>query len=129
MLCSSFANTARQAAASSYQPIILVLNLVYATIRTFLSPRPFAIVWEGLGVCVLATVQYMAYKGILEHAATTAGSLKSNSSELTGGKSLDVLGLAVLLQFGSLFSLRLVFWGICMFPVWGAYHLYRTFKK
>lgn len=96
----------------------------------FLSPRPFPIVWEGLGVSVLMMMQYVAYRGILEHAATaTTASMKSNSNELTGGKSLDVLGLAVLLQYSSIFSVRFIYWGIWMFPVWGAYHLYSIFRK
>jgi hypothetical protein len=78
-------------------------------------------------------MQYIAYNGILEHAAsgtTTSASAKSNkSSELTGGKSLDVLGLAILLQYASIFSLRFIYWGIWLFPIWGVYQLYSTFKK
>jgi hypothetical protein len=109
----------------------LVLNLIYAAIRTFVSPRPFTVRWEGLGLAVLMMMQYTAYKGILEHAAsgTTASAKSSKSSELTGGKSLDVLGLALLLQYASILSLRFIYWGIWVFPIWGVYQLYSTFKK
>jgi hypothetical protein len=72
---------------------------------------------------VLVSLSGFAYKGILEdHANTT-----SNGEALKGGLSLDLLGLVVLVQFGSFVS-SYFYWLLGLVPIVGGYKLYSTFK-
>mmetsp|Transcript_4320 Transcript_4320/g.11850 ORF Transcript_4320/g.11850 Transcript_4320/m.11850 type:complete len:164 (+) Transcript_4320:17-508(+) len=117
------AAAARSQASGTYLPILAVANVVWALLRfAWYSSHTFH--WpEGLAVLSLAGVQYYAYTNILDQAATS----KSNKKQLTGGVFLDVLGLALLLQYCAVLIWKGCYWGTFIFPVWGAYSLYSTF--
>ncbi len=69
--------------------------------------------------------QAYSYVGILEHASTNAGN--KNSKELTGGSSLDLLAVTLLVQFGSvLHSVKWLWISLVGVPVAGAYSLYKA---
>jgi hypothetical protein len=72
---------------------------------------------------LLVGLSVFSYKGILDDHA--AGSGKGEA--LAGGLSLDLLGLAVVVQFGS-FGSSYFYWLLGLIPVGGGYKLYKTFK-
>ena len=73
---------------------------------------------------LLVVISSFAYKGILDDHANSSG---SKGEALAGGLSLDLLGLAILVQFGSLAS-NYFYWLLISIPVVGIYKLYGTFK-
>lgn len=79
--------------------------------------------WEYSSWTLLGALQYYAYSSILEQSATT--SLRKN--QLVGGVYLDVWGLAVFIQYLAPFLWKPLFFGLFIFPIWGAYSLYSTF--
>lgn len=78
----------------------------------------------------LVGLSYISYKGILEDHANTIpskGKGLSQSEALAGGASLDLLGLVVVVQFGSIFISTKLYWLLICIPIWGCYKLYTTF--
>lgn len=63
----------------------------------------------------------------MEDAANNASSSSSNK-KLAGGASLDLLGLIVLVQFGSVLMGDGFFWLLVILPFWGGYKMYSTMK-
>lgn len=123
---------ARAVASATYFPILAGINAVHLLIRlyqwdAFISSRRNIV----LNALLLGLTAF-AYKGILDDHAESAskstnkvvGGGKSNE-KLAGGASLDLLGLVVLVQFGSaLISDK--FYGILfILPFWGAYKIYQ----
>jgi len=80
-------------------------------------------IWGFLGILILLGLQYYAYVGILENAVTRSPSDKS----LVGGASLDLLGVVLVVQFGSVLITPKLYWVLAALPPWAAYSLYRTF--
>jgi hypothetical protein len=77
---------------------------------------------------VLFGLQYYAYHGILDHAANNASkAMVKDNSTLIGGSNLDLLGLALFIQFGAvLISSKLYYVLILVGPIWGANNLMNT---
>lgn len=77
---------------------------------------------------ILVGLSYFAYKGILDDHASSAGAGAAGKGEaLAGGLSLDLLGLTVLVQFGSLVS-NYCYVLLALIPIFGGYKLYKTFR-
>lgn len=75
---------------------------------------------------ILVGISCFAYKGILDdHANSTSGGGKGEA--LAGGLSLDLLGLAIVIEFGSFMS-DYFYWLLGVIPVVGFYKLYTAFQ-
>ncbi|KAL3785857.1 hypothetical protein HJC23_008745 [Cyclotella cryptica] len=121
------AAAARGAAANTYFPIIAGVNLFYLFLRIIYCKTSLT-VFHGSMSLILVGLSCFAYKGILEDHAHSAGSGAVGKGEaLAGGLSLDLLGLTVLVQFGSLASDYFYFL-LALIPIAGGYKLYKTFK-
>lgn len=138
--------TARQEAEGFYRPFLWLMNFIFLLLRLLFSswrkhgdgsfvttgwwfvqrvqrilPQGWAewIVW-----IVLITIQYYCYIGILDDAVLSGSN--SNNKKLVGGKFLDGLAVALLIQYiGGLFWTPM-YWLSLIFPVWGAYSMYTT---
>ena len=73
---------------------------------------------------LLVGISFFAYKGVLDDHANSS-SIKGEA--LAGGLSLDLLGLTMLVQFGS-FASDYFYWLLGLIPIVGVYKLYKTFK-
>lgn len=71
----------------------------------------------------MAGMQVYSYVGIIDSSATQSTKDKS----LAGGAALDLLGLVLVVEFGSLLISRKFYWLLAGVPVWGAYSLYTVF--
>jgi hypothetical protein len=94
--------------AAFYLPFLLVVNLLYFALRFYmfggslLSPKTNWF-WDFVAVSTCLVLQYFAYQGILEHAAVTLPNSK-NKNDLVGGSSLDLLGITLLIQYGTVIT-------------------------
>eukprot|EP00559_Dactyliosolen_fragilissimus_P007117 CAMPEP_0184860816 /NCGR_PEP_ID=MMETSP0580-20130426/5625_1 /TAXON_ID=1118495 /ORGANISM="Dactyliosolen fragilissimus" /LENGTH=124 /DNA_ID=CAMNT_0027358065 /DNA_START=304 /DNA_END=678 /DNA_ORIENTATION=- len=73
---------------------------------------------------------FVAYKGIIddhENKSSATSKLGSDSNKLAGGAYLDLLGLVVVVQFGSTLFSNKFYWILCLLPIWGGYKLYSMF--
>jgi hypothetical protein len=110
---------------SFYQPFLVVVNGTYIALRSWWMG------WSDLGVrlvlilSLLGGLQWYAYQGIV-HAATTQASRKANSTSLVGGSHLDLLGLALFVQFGAVLISPKLYHVLWFIPIWGGYTAYRT---
>jgi hypothetical protein len=81
--------------------------------------------WHIFGALIVWILQYIAYQGILASSEMVSNS----TTDLTGGIYLDLLGLTVLVQFGTaLWSVR-VYWLLAIVPPVGIWKLYTTLKS
>mmetsp|Transcript_18449 Transcript_18449/g.37118 ORF Transcript_18449/g.37118 Transcript_18449/m.37118 type:complete len:203 (+) Transcript_18449:366-974(+) len=142
------ASAARSAAASTYRPLVVGINIVHFLIRLYqysVSGNTTLLSTTSLAIHVLLLVLTgIAYRGILDDYAASAtstskitgsGSSSSNSScsnsnssknKLAGGASLDLLGLIVVIQYGSALFSDTFYWLLGILPLWGAFRLYKT---
>ena len=124
----SLAPPARQAASLSYFPIVAALNSGYLFLRLVYQ-------WSSVTVsrCVaaafLVALSFFAYKGILEDHANTIPKGKGSSNALAGGASLDLLGLVVVIQFGTAFVSEKIYWLLIFVPLWAGWNIYATFFR
>jgi len=79
--------------------------------------------WQVVGTLVLWILQYIAYQGVLDSSET-----HSNKDKLAGGIYLDLLGLTLVVQFGTALWTSKVYWLLCIVPPYGLWTLYTTFK-
>ena len=120
-------NSARGAAANTYFPIVAGVNLFYLFLRIIYYKNSLT-VFRGSMSLILVGISCFAYKGILDDHANSAGSgVVGKGEALAGGLSLDLLGLTVLVQFGSLAS-DYCYTLLTLIPIFGGYKLYKTFK-
>jgi hypothetical protein len=74
---------------------------------------------------VLFGLQVYSYFGILDHASNNAS--KKQDSTLVGGSYLDLLALALIIQFGAiLISSKFYYVLAIVAPIWGANNLMNT---
>jgi hypothetical protein len=119
---------ARQAASSSYFPIIVAINGGYLFLR-LVYQRSLISVTHLLATIVLLILSSVSYKGIVEDHANTIPKGKVGAGEaLAGGASLDLLGLVSMVQYGSVFVSTKMYWLLVLIPIWGAWKLYSIFK-
>ena len=123
---------AKAAASATYFPIVGAINVMHFLIRLyqwddFTSSRSNIV----LNALLLGLTAF-SYKGILDDHAESAsksttkvvGGGKSNE-KLAGGELLDLLGLVVLVQFGSALISDKFYWILAILPFWGAYKIYQ----
>lgn len=122
-LLESLHHSARGAAAKTYLPIVASTNILYLFLRLVYYKSSLTTYHITMAILLIA-ISSLAYKGILDDHANSSG---SKGEALAGGLSLDLLGLAVLVQFGSLAS-DYFYWLLVSIPVVGMYKLYGAFK-
>ena len=69
----------------------------------------------------------ISYKGVLEDHANKASKLKGNSEAFAGGASLDLLGLIVVVQYGTVLVSEKIYWLLILIPLWGGWKIYSIF--
>lgn len=117
---------AKKGATNLYFPLILSLNLIHLFLiyglssQSFTKMRIFITFIEWVGT-------YIAYQGILndaevgkltrERSGAGSGSKGGdNNAPLAGGIYLDVLGLIVFVQYGSIFIGKFLDWLLIVAP-------------
>mmetsp|Transcript_29745 Transcript_29745/g.65480 ORF Transcript_29745/g.65480 Transcript_29745/m.65480 type:complete len:208 (+) Transcript_29745:215-838(+) len=141
------ASAARSAAASTYRPLVVGINIVHFLIRLYqysVSGNTTLLSTTSLAIHVLLLVLTgIAYRGILDDYAASAtstskitgssigssgssGSSSGSKNKLAGGASLDLLGLIVIIQYGSALISDAFYWLLGILPLWGAVRLYKT---
>jgi len=81
----------------------------------------------------LVSLSVFSYWGILEDHANVnmpKGTKKggnSSSDALAGGALLDLLGLVVVIQYGSVFVSEKVYWLLLLIPLRAGWKVYSTF--
>mmetsp|Transcript_40717 Transcript_40717/g.75382 ORF Transcript_40717/g.75382 Transcript_40717/m.75382 type:complete len:180 (-) Transcript_40717:128-667(-) len=124
------AAAARASASSFYLPIVMVINLVHILIRAVYKRDTFTRNQAILSVVLWALTAF-AYNGIIEDHANKASAPKKTgkaggTDPIAGGKFLDLLGLVVVVQFGSCLLSDKFYWLLAILPVWGAWIGYQT---
>lgn len=114
--------TAKAAATSTYQPILLGVNTVYILLFWFFRYRRdfdtplFS--WGTIAIhLLLGGLQYYAYLGL------TDSSNKSSSSS-----SLDLLAVTLVIQFAGSFLSSYAYYGLILVFIWGGWTTYRMFR-
>eukprot|EP00579_Thalassiosira_antarctica_P001480 CAMPEP_0201869368 /NCGR_PEP_ID=MMETSP0902-20130614/2907_1 /ASSEMBLY_ACC=CAM_ASM_000551 /TAXON_ID=420261 /ORGANISM="Thalassiosira antarctica, Strain CCMP982" /LENGTH=180 /DNA_ID=CAMNT_0048394861 /DNA_START=64 /DNA_END=606 /DNA_ORIENTATION=- len=121
------AAAARESAASTYFPIVVALNLGYLFLRLVYQWNSLTM-YNSLITIALLGLSSFSYKGILsDHANPIPNGGKGKSEALAGGASLDLLGLIVLVQYGSIFISEKLYWVLMVIPLWGGWKIYSTF--
>ncbi|KAL3823530.1 hypothetical protein ACHAXA_007208 [Cyclostephanos tholiformis] len=131
------AAAARQSASASYLPIVVVSNACYLLLR-FVYLRNSTTAMHCIVAALLVALSFAAYRGILEDHANTipgGGGGKGrvrvpggpSDNALAGGASLDLLGLVVLIQYGTVFVSEKMHWLLLLLPVWAIWNLYSNF--
>jgi hypothetical protein len=116
---------ARGAASSTYFPIVAGINILYIFLR-FVYYKSALTNYHITMAIILVGISCFAYKGILDdHANSTSSGGKGEA--LAGGLSLDLLGLAIVIEFGSFMS-DYFYWLLGLIPVVGFYKLYTAFQ-
>jgi hypothetical protein len=82
--------------------------------------------WQLVGSITLWILQYVSYQGILDDASTFSSN--NNGDALAGGKYLDLLGLTIVIQFGTALWSNKFYWLLCIIPPVGLWTLYSTLK-
>jgi hypothetical protein len=114
--------TARIAAAGFYRPFLAATNALYLVLRWALMG--FQVSWSELVLIVcIGGLELYAYTGIMDSAANQSSTDKS----LAGGASLDLLGVALVVQFGSILLTYRFYWLLAALPFWAAWSLYTMF--
>jgi hypothetical protein len=80
--------------------------------------------WRELVLIMcIGGLELYAYMGIMDSAANHSSTDKS----LAGGASLDLLGFAMVVQFGSVLLSSKFYWLLAGLPFWAAWSLYTMF--
>ena len=117
---------AQTAAARWYSQWIVALNVGFLLLRSMKGWNQHWNYKSVVGTMVLWVLQYFAYQGVIRDAGQKPSSTASSASAtLAGGAALDVLGLALLVQLGSVWSLKW-YWLLLLLPVGSAWHFYNT---
>jgi len=113
-----------------YRPLLLVTNGLYLVLRFFVVTTDGGVAaflrrdWPLIGV---AAAQWYAYHGILDQSAQHRKQ-QDAAKRLVGGSHLDLLFVAVAVQYGALLWSRRVYAVLLLLPVWAAYGVYTTFR-
>ena len=124
----SLGSPARQAASTSYFPIVVALNSGYLFLRLVYQWSSVT-VSRCVAAAILVALSYVSYKGILEDHANTIPKGKGSSNALAGGASLDLLGLVVVIQYGTVFVSEKLHWLFVLVPLWAGWNIYTTFFR
>lgn len=115
---------AKSNTSSIYLPLIILINVVHLALLYILSPliskkRILLTIIEWIG-------SYMAYQGIL-HDAEVGKLTHKKKAEISGGIYLDILGLIIVVQFGSIFIGAFINWFLLIVPI--CYTILKWFGK
>lgn len=124
----SLGSPARQAASTSYFPIVVALNSGYLFLRLVYQWSSVT-VSRCVAAAILVALSFVSYKGILEDHAITIPKGKGSSNALAGGASLDLLGLVVVIQYGTVFVSEKLHWLLVLVPLWAGWSIYTTFFR
>jgi hypothetical protein len=127
-------NIAKEATENVYQPLLIASNLVYVLLlvgwNTTNTQRQWTF-WNSIALLVTWGLQAFAYMGILDQAKNSA---KANSAsntnkkkDLIGGAHLDLLGLTIVVQYGSVLHSTKWYYLLWAVPIGGGWMLYTTF--
>jgi hypothetical protein len=96
---------------------------------------------QSLGAICLLVLSYIAYKGVIEdHANNNSNNImmakqggknkysNTQTAALAGGASLDLLGLVIVIQYGTILISNKFYWLLVVIPIYAAYKIYTTFK-
>ena len=99
-------------------------------------------VTQSLGAICLLALSYIAYKGVIEdHANNNSNNIimakqggknkysNTQTAALAGGASLDLLGLVIVIQYGTILVSNKFYWLLVVLPMYAAYKIYTTFKS
>ena len=92
----------------------LLLLLVYQSLT----------VYNVVASTLLIGLSYVSYQGILEDHAKPN---RENPDALAGGASLDLLGLVVIVQYGTVIVSEKFYWALLVIPLWGGWKMYSIF--
>ena len=130
------AKAAAKTASSTYLPIISIINVAYLFIRIIYHWETFN-TSQLLLTSLLLVLTAFAYQGIVQDHIDKTSSVAFSSSKSTsssdshssiaGGISLDLLGLVVVIQFGTALWSNRFFYLLIVIPIYGAWKLYNTF--
>jgi SRP-independent targeting protein 2/TMEM208 len=124
-----FVLVARKDAAATYVPLLLGINVLHGLLFLGTSQNYFH-VWTMIGMISVMGLQYLALQGILDSAAAAPRRQpKDHQKALVGGSWLDLLGLTVVVQFGSVLWTPRFYWLLLLVPMGGAWTLYSTFFR
>ena len=122
---------AKQKASNTYKPILLFINAVYTYGYVISRWDDFSSRWSNIiGYVTLLALTWYAYISILDASSIATKSMKgeyglqNESQALAGGSSLDLLGLVVLVQFGTAFVSSAFYWLLICIPIFAAYKGY-----
>lgn len=116
--------TARETAASTYQPIIAALNLLYLILFAVYK-RSSLNTFQCLMVVTLVSLSYLSYRGVVDNHANHDF---KKSDAIAGGAFLDMMGLLVVVQFGSVLLSDNFYWLLLLIPTVGLWKLYSAVK-
>ena len=124
---------AKQTAANTYKPGLLVINAIYIFVYVLCRWEAYSSSWANIaGSVLLLGLTWYAYVGILEDSSAATKSDKYNdgsgSKDLAGGSSLDLLGLVVVIQLGTAFVSSAFYWLLVVLPVWYGYSGYKMLQ-
>jgi bacteriorhodopsin len=121
------AAAAKKEATSIYFPVLIALNIIHVLFLYSLSSQ--SLTKKRIALTVIEWIgTYVAYQGILNDAEI--GKLSKSGKkdkEIAGGVYLDLLGLIVFVQFGSIFIGNFINWLLLIVPV--VYGLFQRFGK
>ena len=118
------AAAARASSSSTYFPIVALINCIYVLFRVILHWETYNKFQVSISI-LLWSLTIFAYQGILQDAAVNS----SNSKKLTGGEYLDLLGLVVVVQLGTVFISDTFVYLLIILPFWGGWKLYKMYKS
>lgn len=107
---------AKNSTSAVYLPLIIILNFVHIILLYTLSEN---LTKARIALTLLELIgTFIAYQGIL-HDAEVGKLTRENkkSTDIPGGLYLDVLGLIVFVQYGSIFIGSIVNWLLLIAPI------------
>lgn len=125
------------------------MNIVYIVIRFIYQWNTVTTITQCGGAISLLALSYIAYKGVIEdHANNHSNSnhtrtmmakqggeknkysnTQAAAAALAGGASLDLLGLVVVIQYGTILISNKFYWLLVLIPIYAAYMIYYTTFK
>ena len=122
---------AKQSASNVYKPALCVVNIVYGYAYIIRKWEEYSSSWYNIiGSILMFGLTGYAYVSILEASSMANRSNKGFMGEssgiqaLAGGFSLDLLGLVVVVQFGTAFISSSFYWLLIVLPIYALYKGY-----
>uniref|UniRef100_A0A7S1BTN3 Uncharacterized protein n=1 Tax=Corethron hystrix TaxID=216773 RepID=A0A7S1BTN3_9STRA len=115
---------AKAEAVATYRTPLLAINAIYV-LYLFLRRRNTFTTTDVSATVIIWILTVYSYVGIVDDYGLSASLPAMHNSgkveKLRGGRSLDLLGLAVTIQVGSIVLGRKAYWMFLVFPAWGVW--------